>query len=312
MRDQIKRIRYDPPASHRLDIEVLALSEFKKRVTPDHLHTPQRVEFHLILFFTAGHCTHMVDFESHACAAGSVLVLRPGQVQRFDTRQSDWQGWMVLFRPELLYVGTSPSRRDDQDTLHQLEEMPTHQWLPANLAQAATEAIQRMALDIGGIAGGTRLHPLLRLQLLVLLTRLHLARPTNAVQMSGSARELQRFRRFRLSVEQDFRRWHHVSDYASQLGCSEKSLSRTTLAVVGSTAKQFLVQRIVLEAKRLLVHTSLPVASVADDLGFDEATNFVKFFRREVGDSPARFRDAYESGEVNRKEDHPTRRRKLR
>lgn len=306
MRNDIKRIPYDPPTSHRLDIEVLTLSEFRTRVTPDHLRDPQRMEFHLIIFFTAGRCTHMVDFESYACTAGSVLVLRPGQVQRFDTRRLDWQGWMVLFRPELLYQGSSPASRDEQDVLQQLEELPAHQELPATLASAATEAIQRMALDVGWIADKTRLQPLLRFQLLALLTRLHLAQPTNAVRMSGAARELERFRRFRRRVEQEFRRWHHVSDYASQLGCSEKSLSRTTLAVVGITAKQYLVQRIALEAKRLLVHTGRPVANIADELGFDEATNFVKFFRREVGDSPARFRDAYGSGEAHRNAGHPT------
>jgi len=51
-------------------------------------------------------------------------------------------------------------------------------------------------------------------------------------------------------------------------------------------AKTYLSQRITLEAKRFLAHTNSPVAVIADRLGFDEATNFVKFFRREAGCSP--------------------------
>jgi AraC-like DNA-binding protein len=50
-----------------------------------------------------------------------------------------------------------------------------------------------------------------------------------------------------------------------------------------------------LEAKRLLVHTSLPVSVIANRLGFDEPTNFVKFFRREVQKSPGEFRGEYTS-----------------
>jgi AraC-like DNA-binding protein len=47
------------------------------------------------------------------------------------------------------------------------------------------------------------------------------------------------------------------------------------------------------EAKRLLAHTALPTAVIADRIGFDEATNFIKFFRREVGCSPGEVRRKY-------------------
>jgi transcriptional regulator GlxA family with amidase domain len=59
---------------------------------------------------------------------------------------------------------------------------------------------------------------------------------------------------------------------------------------MGMTAKAFIAARIVLEAKRLLVHTDLSVATIAEKLGFHEATNFSKFFRREADSTPAEFR----------------------
>ena len=88
----------------------------------------------------------------------------------------------------------------------------------------------------------------------------------------------------------EYRRWHGVARYASQLGCSEKTLNRATRAVADLSAKALLVGRIVLEAKRLLAHSAAPVAAIAADLGFEEATNFVKFFRRETGLTPGAFR----------------------
>ncbi len=81
--------------------------------------------------------------------------------------------------------------------------------------------------------------------------------------------------------------------YARQLGCSQKSLGRATLAVTDMSAKAFLTQRIVLEARRLLVHSTAAVATIGDQLGFDEPTNFVKFFRRETGVTPDACRAAH-------------------
>jgi AraC-like DNA-binding protein len=85
---------------------------------------------------------------------------------------------------------------------------------------------------------------------------------------------VQRFKRFRQTVEQCFANWHQVADYANQLGCTEKTLTRAAMAATGMSAKVFIASRINLEAKRLLAHTDLPVALIADKLGFDEATNF--------------------------------------
>ena len=62
-----------------------------------------------------------------------------------------------------------------------------------------------------------------------------------------------------------------------------QTLTRATTGVAGITAKAFIASRINLEAKRLLAHTSSSVATIADSLGFDDPSNFVKFFKRETG-----------------------------
>jgi AraC-like DNA-binding protein len=56
------------------------------------------------------------------------------------------------------------------------------------------------------------------------------------------------------------------------------------------TAKRVIIERIILEAKRLLAHSSDPVAGISSHLGFDEPTNFVKFFKRETDLTPTQFR----------------------
>lgn len=84
-----------------------------------------------------------------------------------------------------------------------------------------------------------------------------------------------------------------MANYARLLACSEKSLGRATQEFAGVSAKSFLSQRIALEPMRLLVHTDETIAEIPDMRGFDEATNFVKYFRREAGHAPREFRDQH-------------------
>ncbi|MDQ1923375.1 helix-turn-helix domain-containing protein [Massilia pseudoviolaceinigra] len=96
--------------------------------------------------------------------------------------------------------------------------------------------------------------------------------------------------RTRLLVEERFAQWHPVADYAGELGYTEKTLARAVMASMGMSAKVFIATRIALEAKRPLVHTDWSVLNIAEQLGFDEPTNFSKFFKREAGCTPMQFR----------------------
>ena len=81
-----------------------------------------------------------------------------------------------------------------------------------------------------------------------------------------------------------------MGSYADMLGCTEKSLTRAAREASGLNAKAVIAARIVLEEKRLLTHTDRPIYLIAEGLGFAEATNFAKFFRRETGLTPVKFR----------------------
>ncbi|WP_307818492.1 AraC family transcriptional regulator [Streptomyces sp. MBT62] len=100
------------------------------------------------------------------------------------------------------------------------------------------------------------------------------------------------FRRYTAALERDFRTSHHVSDYAAALGYSPRTLTRATLAATGTTAKQYLDARVLLEAKRLLVHTDATAADISRALGFAEPTDFAKFFRKRERRTPLEFRAA--------------------
>jgi AraC-like DNA-binding protein len=82
-----------------------------------------------------------------------------------------------------------------------------------------------------------------------------------------------------------------VEEYASLLGITPNHLNDVIKQSIGKTARSFIVERILLEAKSLLTHTQLDIADIACNLQFDEATNFSKFFKKYVGMTPLQFRN---------------------
>lgn len=287
-RRELLKVSYRPAAGYGLDVELFSLGQLWRRAAR-HIGQSQRVEFHLVVLVTEGRAPYMVDFVEHACAPGSLLVVQPGQVQRFVSASTALQGWILIFRPALLGAETT----DDVDTLHvgrRLAELAAHRRLSGESRRAARETLERMARDTSLEIGVAERHALLRHQISALIVRLHVGDRRGAPPDAEAPLVVERYRRFREAVERHLLTRHRVQDYAKLLGCSSKSLSRATLEVAGIGAQAYLARRRTLEAQRLLAHTSLPVAEVADRLGFDEATNFVKFFRREAGCTPTAFR----------------------
>lgn len=269
-------VRYRPhDDTYRHDIEVLDARELRALVASEPQRGFERVDFQCFLFVRSGSYTHVVDFETHELAAGACLVISPGQVHRFGP-PSDWDGWILIVSAHLV-----------PDAVRAL---PTHVCLVGALADGVAELFTRMASDARLPGDRQRLGQLLELQTAVLVGRLALGAAGAESGRLVDPALLSRYRDYRAAVDGTFRRWHLVAPYARSLGCSPRSLNRACRAVGEVSAKQVIVARIVLEAKRLLAHADDPVAAISLQLGFDEPTNFVKFFRRETGTTPAAFR----------------------
>ena len=282
-------VGYAPPDGYALDIEVYRVAELRRRAGDVERRGFERADFHCLLYVTSGRYVHIVDFELHECGRGSLIVLQPGQVHHFGDL-SGCDGWTLILRSEVLPSRSAGvARASDIEALKQLEGLPVKLSLPAAAQSAATEAFERLARDAGRPASRA-VNALLRSQLEALVIRLHIDSKFPNDDPAEPAL-LQRFRSYRTLIEREFTRWHSVALYTAELGCSEKSLSRAALAVADRSAKAILTDRIVLEAKRLLAHSLLPVASIGYELGFSEPTNFVKFFRRETRLTPGAFRN---------------------
>jgi AraC-like DNA-binding protein len=96
---------------------------------------------------------------------------------------------------------------------------------------------------------------------------------------------------FRDVLEAHYKGHRQVTFYASQLIITEKRLNQATAKVLGKTPKQIIGDRIVLEAKRLLVYTTESVKEIGFRLGFDEPTYFIQFFKKHSSSTPLEFRE---------------------
>lgn len=286
--DGLERIGYAPPSPYALGIEVVAMRDLRARAPAEELRRPHRIEFHELICVTRGACTHVVDFQPIRCETGSVLVLQPSQVEQFDVT-TPWDGWLVLFRPDQLFAA-SQDKSGGANLVQAVAELPARLVLDKVAASLLQQSMVQMHGDGQLHVSSAEVHALLRHQLCTLLLRLVLAHRQQSHGNTARPSELDRFRRFRQLVDQSFGQWHTVAHYANAIGCTERTLTRATLSVAGLSAKAFLAARIALEARRLLAHTGIPIARIGDELGFDDASNFSKFFRREAGCTPLEFR----------------------
>lgn len=104
-----------------------------------------------------------------------------------------------------------------------------------------------------------------------------------------------RFLDFVELLEQSYESCRNIKWYAKQINCSARTLYRICLATVGKSPKAITNERVVVEAQRRLIFNKMTVKEVGNSLGFEETTNFIKFFRHLVGQNPDEFRMSLKS-----------------
>ncbi|CAI8839711.1 helix-turn-helix domain-containing protein [Chryseobacterium sp. IT-36CA2] len=116
----------------------------------------------------------------------------------------------------------------------------------------------------------------------------------SSVRIPGS--ELDIFRDFSRHLEIHFREKHNVAEYAELLHIAPKTLTHKFKNLNLESPNQFIINRILLEAKRLLFYTDKPVKEIAYDLGYEDPAYFNRLFTNKTGSTPANFKKNYSSG----------------
>ncbi|MBL4753424.1 MAG: helix-turn-helix transcriptional regulator [Flavobacteriales bacterium] len=97
-------------------------------------------------------------------------------------------------------------------------------------------------------------------------------------------------REFNFLVEEHYKTKHTVAEYADLLHKSPKTISNVFAKMGSITPLQYIQERKILEARRLLRHTDMQIQEVAYDIGYDNIQAFSRFFKKQEGVSPSEFK----------------------
>ncbi|MEU6915456.1 AraC family transcriptional regulator [Streptomyces olindensis] len=287
----IPRFDFNPPEERIPGFEILDLSTLheRRRRRGRRMDAVHRVDFHTLTLITEGSGEHAVDFVTYPIRPGTLLWVRPGQVQSF-VRPGTANGTQLLFTSAFPPHASSADRLVSDwygTTCRQLGAGPEYAVLSTLLGQLRAEydrPEQTVSAEI--------------LQLLLATVLLQVDRLPHPEGGGDPHAGGEVYARFRAELERSYATTRRAADYAHRLGYTVKTLTRACAAATGQPVKHVIDGRVALEARRLLAHTDEPVATIARRLGFPEPTNFGKFFTRHTGMPPGAFRQVHHSRQV--------------
>ncbi|MEM6725015.1 MAG: helix-turn-helix transcriptional regulator [Bacteroidota bacterium] len=287
MSDQPKHIKFQNRTNPGSGYDMLRLEDLFKRSEMDHspfnLH---RVEFYMILLITGGAGKHTVDFTKYNCQRGTILTIRKDQLQKF--HQSNLEGTILIFTNDFLvsYLEELEALRSIQ-LFNEVIAAPNFQLDEKNIMEilSSCKRISKEYFDINDA------HSLgiIRSELHILISKLFRLKSKSDPKVYDR-KYLSEFIEFQRLVEQKASISTKVKDYAKMMGLSPKTLNNITRAILDKSAKAFVDEICTKQIKRLLINTTLSIKEIAYETGFEETTNFYKYFKRQTQLTPEAFR----------------------
>ena len=99
-------------------------------------------------------------------------------------------------------------------------------------------------------------------------------------------------KKFKQLIEEHYKENLSVKDFAGKLSITPSHLNETVKHIIGRTASDLIDEKMIIEIKKLLLHTDLTASEIAFALNFSDQSYFSKFFKKHTGLSPGEFRTA--------------------
>ncbi len=129
----------------------------------------------------------------------------------------------------------------------------------------------------------------------IIYSMIMLVRQSHSIDFSSNKKSLKNetlILNFKKLVSKNFIKHKEISYYANELNISSKYLSQILLGYTGKTGKKLISEYIILESKSLLRQTNMSIKEISYQLGFQDASYFSKFFKKNEGNSPYKYRNS--------------------
>lgn len=251
------------------------------QVTEAHRHT-----YYEIMFFSNGGGEHMIDFNYYPVKDHSIHFVSSGQVHALN-RNKESTGHVVIFSKDFPVLNATDK--------HILNEFPAFNKTVSSIftpGAAVFEEIENIVKIMHSeyVGGSAYKEKILSSYVSILLLKCkNLLTDTDEYKRTDTA-SLELLQKFNNLMEDNFITLHKVSDYAERLNITPNYLSDVIKKATGKTAGELIHDRIILEAKRLLLHSSITAKELAYTLNFNDPSYFSRFFKTNTGMSPEAFR----------------------
>lgn len=233
----------------------------------------------------------LVDDAEFRIQSPGVLFITPGQILSLE-KVTNWSGFVVSFNSEFYCI----EYHDSEISCKGLLFVNNYRMVSISLDEQQCQVFNNTVLEIAREfeAGEELLAEMLKNLLKNLLIRSNrLSKQQCSVgEVDDSNFEI--VRKLSSLIETHFRTHKQVEDYAAMLSMSASSLTKK-LQKAGIDSPSLIIRdRIITEAKRLLMYSDKSIKEIADFLGYDDQYYFSRLFSNSAGISPRSYRKNYQ------------------
>ena len=253
------------------------------------LHFPHKHAFYHLVYFSKGSGGHSIDFVSFPVEPGQIYFMAPGQVHSWDFESAP-DGFIVNFSESYISALVADPRYLDQFSIfsgNAREQVITIPEGDRPAFENLLETIVREGKSKEALHDDFARTALL--QLFIMVSR-HSGKADVAQLPDAGSLVISNFRKL---IEKYYKEKKLTKDYAALLYVTPNYLTALSKDVTGSSAGELIRQRVLLEAKRLLVNARMNVTEIASELDFIDNSYFTKFFKKYEGMTPEAFRKQF-------------------
>ncbi len=250
---------------------------------------PHKHDFFLVILFTQGKGKHEVDFETFKIEKGVLFVLKPGQMHYWEL-SDDVDGFVFFHSKEFFDKGFISLSIKDFHFYNSFQGTPYFK-LNEKQLNKINFAMNELVVEYvkNDFFKWQKIHAL------ILLVYIEISREKTPLGNIKNQTYLTKLMQFEDLIEVNFKSEKFVKEYAFKLNITEKHLNRIVKSCIGKTSTQLISERIILEAKRMLIYSKLNVTQIGEELGYFDNSYFVRFFKKNVGITPFAFLIKYKN-----------------
>jgi AraC-like DNA-binding protein len=269
-------------------VDVVGLHYIKPYFSTSAVHS---LTYYDITFITEGSGFFTVGDQTHIVKPGDVIFTKPDEARNWDNKNIK-DGYALIFEKDFV-----ASLFNDEDFLANLSFFSISKFsVKTSLDSETGDQLRSLMLKIKAELNEPKDRHVVRALLYEALTMLNRAYVNEHQVLPVLPEENKKVKNryvneFLDLVNTNYIQHHSIRYYSEKLSITPNYLNEVIKKSIGMNAKLYIQNRIILEAKRMLTYTDLPIAAIAKTLNFDTPSYFTRFFRNLTKRTPMEYRD---------------------